>query len=79
MAADDNQLPPEGDSDAELPRRGASAQFEVAATVAAEVATVAATSNCALAPRRGNSASMSPSGGSWLSSAAIYLFAPWLD
>lgn len=38
MAADDNQLPPEGDIDAELPRRGASAQFEVAATVAAEVA-----------------------------------------
>ena len=38
MAADDNQLPPEGDIDAELPRRGASAQFEVAATVATEVA-----------------------------------------
>ena len=38
MAADDNQLPPEGADESNAPRREASAQFEVAATVAAEVA-----------------------------------------
>jgi len=38
MAADDNQLPPEDADESKAPRREASAQFEVAATVAAEVA-----------------------------------------
>ncbi|MCE9620375.1 MAG: hypothetical protein K8R92_10800 [Planctomycetes bacterium] len=38
MAGPDDQLPQDGSDDAEAPRRGASAKFEVAAPVAAEVA-----------------------------------------